>query len=100
MADYAILDKDHSVIEIDNVIEWGMQFEIANRRVDETKIGDIRISTVFLGIDHTYGKGPPLWFETMIFGGKHDQFQDRCSTWSQAIELHKAAVMLVKIEED
>jgi hypothetical protein len=25
------------------------------------------ISTVFLGLNHSYFRGPPLWFETMVF---------------------------------
>ena len=38
-------------------------------------------------------------FETMIFGGEHDQWQDRYATWDQAVEGHKAAVNMVKTGE-
>jgi hypothetical protein len=55
------------------------------RRVALTPIGDYRVSTVFLGIDHNFSdEGEPLLFETMIFGGKfggEDEYQTRCSTW-------------------
>ena len=37
-----------------------------------------------------------MLFETMIFGGKHNDFQDRCSTWDEAIAMHEKAVALVK----
>lgn len=28
-------------------------------------------------------------FETMVFGGELDQGQDRCSTYEQALKMHK-----------
>jgi hypothetical protein len=54
----------------------------------------VEVSTVFLGLDHAWGKGPPMLFETMIFGGEHDQYQERCSTWEQAEEMHRRACAL------
>lgn len=62
---------------------------------DET-IGNVRISTVFLGLDHSFGEGPPLIFETMIFGGAYDQFQDRYTTWKQAEAGHKRVVAALR----
>ena len=78
-------------------IEAAVAFEdVASRRVALSIIGDLRVSTVFLGMDHSWGDGPPILFETMIFGGPNDQHQDRCSTWEEAEEMHKKAVDLVK----
>jgi hypothetical protein len=34
-------------------------------------------------------------FETMIFGGPFDQYQDRYCTWAEAVAGHKRAVDLV-----
>lgn len=72
--------------------------DIGARRVAETFIGDIKISTVFLSLDHGYGIGDPILFETMIFGGPEeiDEFQERYCTWEEAEEGHKNAVELVK----
>jgi len=67
----------------------------SNRRVAKTQIGDVDISTVFLGLDHQFGDGPPLVFETMIFGGEHDGDQWRYSTWDEAMKGHEDAVKLV-----
>lgn len=67
----------------------------SNRRVAKTTIGDVNISTVFLGLDHRFGDGPPLVFETMIFGGEHNEDQWRYSTWDEAMKGHEAAVRLV-----
>lgn len=97
MTDKYILDGKRAV-PCDDLMEWGRAFEAADRRVCHDQIGDIRISTVFLGVDHKWGDGPPLLFETMIFGGTHDQYQKRCSTWEQAEAMHAEALKLVKQE--
>ncbi len=57
--------------------------------------GDVHVSTVFLGLDHNHtGKGPPLLFETMVFGGPLHDEQWRYCTWEEAEAGHKAAVKL------
>lgn len=60
------------------------------------------ISTVFLGIDHNYSNaGPPVLWETMIFGGPPalDQYQARCSgTFADAQEMHNKTVEMAKAE--
>lgn len=102
MSDLYIL-KDKIPIKV-GVLEWAQNFErIENRRVAETILDlddDVRVSTVFLGIDHSWAGPPPIVFETMIFGGKHDQYQDRYSTWKQAEEGHERAVKIAKGEMD
>lgn len=75
---------------------WAHWFETSDRQVAQDQIGDTCISTVFLGIDHQWGKGPPLIFETMIFGGVHDLYQTRSSTWDEAEKQHAKAIDLVK----
>jgi hypothetical protein len=60
--------------------------------------GGVQISTVFLRINHAYSFGPrdarPLLFETMIFGGEHDGYGERYSTWDEAEAGHQRAVVL------
>ena len=53
-----------------------------------------KISTVWLGLNHQFGNGPPLIFETMVFGGKYDGEQERYSTLEEAQNGHK--IMLDK----
>ena len=44
-------------------------------------MGDAAVSTVFLGLDHRWEPdGPPVLYETMIFGGEHDGDMDRYCT--------------------
>ena len=91
-----ILDGHTPIVE-DDVIKWSVWFGETDRRVDETIVGNVYISTVFLGIDHNFDeKDKPMIFETMICGGKHDEYQTRCSTWDEAVVMHEKAVALVK----
>ena len=58
-----------------------------------------RVSTVWLGLDHSFFGGPPLIFETMIFaeeGTMDDLYQERYSTGQQAIRGHMRAVRWLK----
>lgn len=63
-------------------------------RVGYTELGDVTVSTVFLGMDFGFWDGPPRVFETMIFGGDHDGTQWRYSTWAEAERGHAAACAL------
>ena len=89
------------LVECRDVIEWATYFETknTNRRIAEEMVGNSYISTVFLGIDHQFGNGPPLLFETMVFGGLLDQEQDRCSTLKEAVAMHAAMVLRVRRED-
>lgn len=95
--DHYILDDDHRVVKTDNMSVWAVFMSNKKRRVDYTDVGDVEISTVFLGLNHRYiGGGPPLLFETMIFGGEHDQYCYRYSSWDDAVVGHEMAVKMVK----
>lgn len=88
--------KNKKPVLCEDIIEWSKYMQdFTNKRVAETKKGGITVSTVFLGLDHNWGSGPPLLFETMIFGGQYDQEQWRYSTWEEAEEGHKKACQLV-----
>lgn len=89
--------KDKKPIPVCNTIEWAQSFDSADRVIARTEIGkDVVVSTVFLGLDHSFGKGAPLLFETMIFGGPHDEYQERYSTFEEAEKGHDEAVKLAK----
>ena len=94
MSDKYILDG-HTPVPVDDLIEWAKFFE-GNRHVASDMVGNVRISTVFLGLDHSYGSGPPLLFESMIFGGSLDREQRRYSTWDQAERGHAELLTLVR----
>lgn len=63
------------------------------RSIARDKIGNDDVSTVYLGLNHNfYGNGPPLIFETMIFGGMYTDEMWRWSTDVQARKGHEAIV--------
>lgn len=74
-------------------------WETAHRKTDVD--GHASVSTVWLGMDHRYGDdGPPLIFESMIFGGNLDQTRERYSTMEEAHAGHERLVAQVRAERD
>lgn len=94
-----ILEND-KLKEVD-LITWATWLENRDgksigRITKQTKIDKITISTVFLGLDHSFGFGkkPVLW-ETMIFGSKLKaltEYQVRYSSLEDAKAGHEDAV--------
>jgi hypothetical protein len=78
------------------LLEWARWFETNDRKVARDTIGDVCVSTVFLGIDHRFGDGPPLIFESLVFGGPLDQEMRRYSTWDEAVAGHAELLSLVR----
>lgn len=91
---YWILDG-HTPVPTRSVLEWGQMFERMDRHVardivEQPESDPVTVSTVFLGIDHNFfGSGPPLLFESMVFGGPLDEETYRYPTWDAAAEGHK-----------
>lgn len=84
-----------------DLIRWAEWMQSQDRKVKVDKIGKVRVSTVFLGIDHNFSRfGPPILWETMIFGGPHDQYQERYTSLKAAKTGHEKAVTLAKGECD
>jgi len=90
-----ILNADGDPVPCDNILEWGKWMETADRHVADDELdGGVRVSTVFLGLDHAFHGPPPILWETMVFGGPHDQYMDRYSSREAAIEGHKRVVQM------
>lgn len=111
--------KDKKPVKTENIDDWARFMTKANRTVKKTRISDkftfddghtdrffetltggvtegCDVSTVFLGIDHQYGSGKPILFETMVFGGLLDGEQVRYCTWEEAEAGHEEMVKRVK----
>ena len=95
MLDKYILDNNGNPLIETDILTWSRWFETADRSVCRTQVGESTVSTVFLGLDHSFSEqGPPILYETMIFGGVHDQYQQRYATRAEAVAGHAAAVAL------
>jgi hypothetical protein len=90
--------EGHEVIPVDDLLEWAHWFETAKRHVAYNEIdGNVQVSTVFLGLDHSFGGlGRPVLFETMVFGGPLNGEQERYCTWDEAEAGHKAILEKVR----
>lgn len=91
---YKLIGK--KAVPCEDVMEWS-SFLKNDRTLAKTKLGDILISTVFLGINHSFGNGPPLLFETMVFDAAEEEICERYSTWDQAETGHRAIVEKIRI---
>ena len=98
MTDRYILINGNPVPEPD-LMKWGEWLQSSPDRIIKKDIVDeVEISTVFLGLDHSFSRGRhlPVLFETMIFGGEHDNYQERYTFKEDAIMGHKKALSLVR----
>ncbi|MGV7794884.1 hypothetical protein PJP13_24240 [Mycobacterium kansasii] len=74
--------------------KWNTQQRVGRTVLTDGANDGTVVSTVWLmGIDHSYEPdGPPIIFETMIFGGQSDQELRRYATEEQAMRGHLEAV--------
>lgn len=55
-----------------------------NRIIEQTRVGELTVSTVFTGIDHAFGTGEKQLFETSVFGLPDDIHpQWRFASWTE-----------------
>jgi hypothetical protein len=97
--------RGHVPVPTDDVDIWNKWFEETDRRVAKTTLkGGVFVSTVFLGVDHSFGEGsPPILFETMVFDPRRpkfdqalDEYTRRYVTWEEAEAGHKEVVTQVE----
>jgi hypothetical protein len=95
-------------VPVEDLFEWASWFETSDvkRIVAKTEVGPLLVSTIFMAIDYNFsGRGDPILFETMVFGGQAPQiidgrdlgdwsenYCDRYSTWDEAEKGHAVAV--------
>lgn len=97
MSNWFILENGEPK-EVNDLRAWADWLEANHlvRHVGDDTIGEARVSTVFLGLNHNWGDGPPLIFETMVFGGPLSDEQERYSTTQEAIDGHAAMCARVR----
>jgi hypothetical protein len=95
----------------DAVLEWAREFEQGDKRIlARDDIDGCLVSTIFLGLDHAFGGGPPVLFETMAFSSAtkpmklfdrerkvHEELeQRRYCTYADAMKGHAEVVAEVR----
>jgi hypothetical protein len=79
---------------------WGqLHSDPVYKRVAENYVGPLWVSTVWLGLDHGWGDGPPVIFETMVFKTEgadninwDEDICERYSTEEEALAGHERIV--------
>jgi hypothetical protein len=85
-----------TAVRVRDVLQWAELYSASPHHVADDEIHGVRISTIFLGLDHNVLGPTPILFETMIFGGERDGEQWRYSTWDEAEAGHAEACSLVR----
>ena len=82
-------------------MDWAAKFEdMSDRRSARTEVKGFAVSTIWLGLDHRYGDGPPLIYETQVFGlDGVAQNTWRYATEEAALSKHKKAVADIELRE-
>jgi hypothetical protein len=98
-----ILDAAGNPVPAPDVYTWSEWFETAwpeRQLADDEPVPGVHVSTVFLGVDHSFGCGqaPVLW-ETMVWGGFLDGEIDRYSSREEALAGHQATLERVVTAE-
>ena len=92
---YILIDRLPVAVDLDT---WARWFATHDRKVAWDQIGDARVSTVFLGLDHNMRmSGEPILFETMVFGGPLNDERWRYATYAEAERGHQEAVTQTRI---
>lgn len=110
---YYILNDKGEPEGIEDIKDWGAWMETSKRSLKVTNVGDYFVSTVFLGLDYSFGDSKkPILFETMVFEhairkekvfGKEmeyheplDEYSARYHTKEEALTDHDRIVEAVK----
>jgi hypothetical protein len=87
-----VLDKNGNPVHEPDMVKWGA-FLMSNAKClkQDALPNGTCVSTVFIGVDY---RSPPRLWETMIFGGAHDEYQYRYTSREDALAGHEKALAL------
>ncbi len=105
---YVLEGREPREVSHEEWAEWMKSPFEERARVAETTVGDLWVSTVFLAMNHNFGDGEPILFETKIKRGDRVSpngegragvwldFQRRYATFEEALAGHEEAVEQVR----
>lgn len=85
-------DKEGKPISWERHLELTMDLDY--KIIAKTRVGTNEVSTVWLGMNHNWGPGPPLIFETLVFPACDDGYH--YATLEQALNGHETMVQKYK----
>ena len=98
---YYLLDENKMPYKVDFREGLKVYDDINMKVTKQDNFDGARVSTVFLGLDYGYGDRDspdyqPILWETMVFGGEYDEYQERYTSHEEALKGHERMVELVK----
>jgi hypothetical protein len=99
---FYLLDEDGEAVGTHDFLTWANWFNdsFPSRRIGYDEIGGSTVSTMFLALDHNFSAtGPPLLWETMVFGGPEDGRCWRAASRTEALATHQEVVKRLKDQE-
>ena len=94
---YYILDSNNKPVEASlEIFDKWIGENPLRKPVKQEFVDKVYISTAFLGLDHSWDSTIPLLWETMIFEGTLDGYQERYTSYEEALTGHEFAVQMVK----
>jgi hypothetical protein len=86
------LNKNKKVVPC-SFEKWAKNFcNISKTRVAEFENDNILVSTVFLGLDHSFLEAEMHVFETMVFENGSEVDCERSATYQEALKIHDELV--------
>lgn len=86
-------DKDGNPIGMDDYLR--LTYDKDYRRVGWTKVKEHVVSTVWLGLDHSYGGPKPVIFETMVFSNEDNLVDLDCQRYVTLEEAYIGHITMV-----
>lgn len=92
---YKLVDGKAVETSVDEVEEM---FKTRSNILKKTAFPNgVEVSTVFLGINHSFDRSDlPVLFETMVFGGKYDGWQERSSSQEEILKIHETLCTMIR----
>lgn len=86
-------------VPCEDLLTWANWLEHdKNRFVAQEHVGEFWVSTVFMGLDHNWGDGPPLLFETMVF--RPTTTEDRLKWAKDSVEILSTMIIPDRLSVD
>ena len=84
------------IVEV-SIAEFESKNTTFSKPLFKSKFGEVEVSTIFMAMDHNFdvNSDEPILFETMVFGGEHNDYQERYHTYDRAEEGHKRICEMV-----
>lgn len=89
-----LINKHGFAVHTNDLAAWCDNFaKTRNKFHLDTPIGENRLSTVFLGLDHSFGGGPAILWESMLLSPEGDEIGCwRFQYKREAYEFHRERV--------